>query len=67
MEDRDILLGRIRGAIHAHQKYTAAPAIQQDDWTDTALPCKSAVQLALLTFVSIIPLVSPKWLDDWSL
>lgn len=37
MEDRDILLGRIRGAIHAHQKYTAAPDIQQDDWTDTAL------------------------------
>lgn len=31
------------------------------------LPCKSAVQLALLTFVSIIPLVSPKRLDDWSL
>lgn len=32
-----------------------------------SLPCKSAIQLALLTFVSIIPLVSPKRLDDWSL
>lgn len=28
---------------------------------------KSAAQLALLTFVSIIVLVSPKWLNDWSL
>lgn len=37
MEDKDILLGRMRGAIHAHQKYTAALAIKQDDWTDTTL------------------------------
>lgn len=28
---------------------------------------KSAAQLALLTFVSIIVLVSPKWLNDWGL
>lgn len=28
--------GRIRGAIHALQKYTAAaPAVKRDDWTDT--------------------------------
>lgn len=27
-------LGRLRGAIHVHQKYTAAHAIKQDDWTD---------------------------------
>lgn len=37
MEDRDILLGRMRGAIHAHQNYAAALAIKQDDWTDTTL------------------------------
>lgn len=37
MEDRDMLHGRMRGAIHAHQKYTAALAIKQDDWRDKTL------------------------------
>lgn len=38
-----------------------------DGYDALSLLCKSAAQLALLTFVSIIPLVSPEWLDDWSL
>ncbi|KAI3363014.1 hypothetical protein L3Q82_011672 [Scortum barcoo] len=37
MGDRDVLLGRMRGAIHAHQKYTVALAIKPDDWTDMTL------------------------------
>lgn len=60
----------------AERSYSCSPKIHssschQARWLDgydaLSLPYKSALQLALLTFVSIIPLVSPKWLDDWSL
>lgn len=46
MEARDILLERMRGAIHVHRKYMPALAMKPDDWTDTTLYrflCKSAV------------------------
>lgn len=66
MEDRDMLLVPMRGAIHAHQRHTAAPARNGDDWTDAALH-RSHKSSALPTFVSIIQLVSPKRPDDWRL
>lgn len=61
MGDRDILPVPMRGAIHAHQKYTAALGRDRDNWMDAALH-RFHKSSALLKFVSIIQLVSPNGL-----